>query len=371
MTAVRYIRVKPISELFAPAVRDYGTVAIIGTVTPPTPAPTDLPDIGEVVPYADPLEARRRAPGPLGEAVKVALEQSPGPSAVFGVRVGGDPVEWDAGFRAIESEDVRLVAVAGTPLDATTGQDTGPIGLLAAHVSGDAPDGLERMGVAMLEKDSTDLSVLTGSLAKERMVYVAHKSDEDVAAAVAGTIAGYEPHVSLLLKPVSVTSGEFPAGKIIELNGIEDPRGGPKGNGVNWLTHPPLIPGRACYLGEGYTGDSGGTKKYIDIVRCLDDVSFRIKAQLIQAIGNLRISRSGLRALVAQLEAVLEPLVRTEVIEGYTVVVPILALLDKNTRTPAEQQQIDNAQAQRVVEVMVAVDYAGAIHRLSISLKFE
>jgi len=52
-------------------------------------------------------------------------------------------------------------------------------------------------------------------------------------------------------------------------------------------------------------------------VRTIDDISFRLKATLIQAIGNLRISRSGLRALVSEMTAVLEPLRQREVIESY------------------------------------------------------
>jgi hypothetical protein len=105
----------------------------------------------------------------------------------------------------------------------------------------------------------------------------------------------------------------------------------------------------------------------------MDDVTFRLKAKLIRTIGNLRISRSGLRALVAQLETVLDPLVRGEVIEGYQIVVPLLTLLDKPpaTLTPSELSQINLAQTQRLVPILTAVDYAGAVHRISISLKFD
>jgi hypothetical protein len=171
---------------------------------------------------------------------------------------------------------------------------------------------------------------------------------------------------------VNITSGSFTPAEIGTINGSETFSSGPAGQGVNWLVDPVLIPGRGMYMGEGYTGNPGG-KKFVDIVRTVDDVSFRLKAQLIKTIGSLRISRSGLRALVAQMEAVLEPLVRNEVIEGYDVVVPILVLLDKDpaSLTAAELIQINNAQAQRVVEVLIAVDYAGAIHRLAITLKFE
>ncbi len=112
--------------------------------------------------------------------------------------------------------------------------------------------------------------------------------------------------------------------------------------------------------------------KYIDVVRTVDDVKFRLKARLIATIGNLRITRSGLRSLVAQLEAELDPLVRREVIDDYEVVIPLIALLDKDpdSQTPSETQQIKDARHNRVVEVLVAITYAGAIHRIAMTLKF-
>jgi len=205
------------------------------------------------------------------------------------------------------------------------------------------------------------------------MVYVAHKSDQDVAAAVAGTIAGYQPHISMLLKPVAgVDSDLFTGAEIDQLNGSETFDSGPAGSGVVWLDDPPLIPGHGLYLGEGYTGNPGG-KKYIDIVRTIDNISFLLKAELISSIGNLRISRSGLRALRATMAAVLNPLVDQGVIEGYDLTIPILALLDRDptSLTAEELDEINNAQSQRVVEVLASVDYAGAIHRLAIDLNFS
>jgi hypothetical protein len=476
---VRYIRVNPVADLFAPAVRAFGNIAIVGQVTPPAAAPgkptaataagaglevgnyryavtlvttkgeteagaevtvattagnqtvnltaiplgtgdpktearkvyrtavngsagsvrllttiqdntttafTDsTPDakLGESPPIAppntptaftDPAEARRRTPGELGNAIAIAFAQTPGPVLVYGVRTAAGP-DWTAAINAVVPLDAQFVVLANTPLDATSGASpAGPIFQLANHVSSvsnTGGDGKERMGVAMLTKGATNTGIITGALAHERMVYIAHKSEQDAAAAVSGVIAGYEPHISILLKPVNITNEEFAPTEIAAINGTETFTSGPAGNGVNWLVDPVLIPGHAVYMGEGYTGNPGG-KKYIDIVRTVDDVSFRLKAQLIKTIGAVRISRSGLRALVAQMEAVLQPLVQNEVIEGFDITIPLITLLDKdpNTLTSAEVNQINNAQNQRVVEVLIAVDYAGAIHRLSITLKF-
>ena len=170
---------------------------------------------------------------------------------------------------------------------------------------------------------------LPGALAHERMIYIAHNSTGDAAAAVAGTIAGYEPHISPILKRVNIDSSNFTPSQIATINGTETATGGPAGRGVNWLADPILVPGRSIHMGEAYTGDPGG-KKFIDIVRTIDDVSFRLKARLIQTIGNVRISRSGLRSMRTDIAAILTPLVNNEVIEDFEITIPVLTLLDKD-----------------------------------------
>jgi len=383
---VRYIRVNPVADLFAPAVRAYGNIAIVGAASAGT--------VNVAVPFTNPADAedqlrdaatkqaaQEAAQDPskppvfdLASSIRMAFNQSPGPSLVYGVPAdtSGGGANWDAALKAVETLDVQLVMLANTPLN--TG-NSAAIGKLADHVktvSNTGADGMERMGVVMLASGATDVTVVTSDLANERLVYIAHKSAEDAAAAVAGTIAGYEPQISLLLKPVSIKTDSFTAAEIETINGSETFSSGPAGKGVNWLTDPVLIPGRGVYMGEGYTGNPGG-KKYIDIVRFLDDAVFKLKAQLIKTIGALRLSRPGLRALIAQMESVLDPMVQAEILNGYDIVVPLLTLLDKDpaTLTAAEQQEINSAQAQRVVQVMAALDYAGAVHRIAIIAKLQ
>ncbi|WP_198655128.1 hypothetical protein [Streptomyces geranii] len=376
---VRYVRVKPVVDLFAPAVRAYGNIAVVGTLTLPEKSPpTDPAEVNVPLDFTDPAEARRRAPGDLGEAVALAFAQSPGPSLVTAVRVDEDDPDWTAALDVVAGLDVQLVVLANTPLDETTGRAEAPEGALVslarhvASVSETGGEGRQRMGVAMLPKDSADPKPVKGILAHERMVYIAHRSDQDAAAAVAGTIAGHQPHISLLLKPVNITSPSFTQAQIEDLNGAETFESGPAGHGVNWLTSPSIIPGGGVYMGEGYTGNAGGTK-YIDAVRTVDDLNFRLNAQLIRTIGNVRISRSGLRALIARLEAILVPEVQNDVLNGFEVFVPLLTLLDKDpaTLTPAEAERIHQAEVRRMVQIMVAIHYAGALHRLSITLKFD
>jgi hypothetical protein len=213
--------------------------------------------------------------------------------------------------------------------------------------------------------DAVTASSLTDDIRTDRMFLVASKpSRDDVAAAAAGVIAGYEPQVSMLLKPIRISmTGVFTDGDITMLDG----------KSVNWITSPTLIPGQSLFLGEGYTADPSANKKYIDVVRTLDDVNFRIKAALIQAIGDLRVSRSGLRSIVTLVQSVLSPLVSQEVIEDYSVHIPLLVLLDRDQATLSddEAQQINNHRRSRVVDMTVSVVYAGAIHRLSIELVFK
>ncbi len=375
--AVRYITVTPITKLFKPATRSFGDIAIVGAADNDATGPATLP-----VPITNPdsvthVSATKPATstdqgkpvddagwfkGDLGKSVRKAFEQTPGPTTVWAVRAEGANGVANA-LVEVGKLDVQIVTLANKGLGPPT-VNRADIELLATHVSTvskTGSDGKERIGVAMLAKDVTDTALVTSNMSIDRMVMVAHKSTEDAAAAFAGTIAGYEPHISILLKQVKIGMDSlFTDTEIDTLNGAR----------VNWLTDPVLLPGKGLFAGEGYT--LGADIPYIDIIRTIDDVSFRLKAMLIRSIGDLRVSRSGLRALSSQMTAVLEPLRQREVIESYDVFLPLLVLLDKPpaSLTDAELQQINNAQNDRTVTAIVSVDYAGAIHRLNITLKF-
>ncbi|WEO99779.1 hypothetical protein A6P39_040245 [Streptomyces sp. FXJ1.172] len=304
---------------------------------------------------------------PLAAAIATAFSQSPPPTRIWGVPVDATNPDWKSALDKVQNLDVQIVLLANTPLNK---DNAGVVGELAKHVvqvSEEGGDGKERIGVAMINlldgtlaaKDVAGLNA--GDVHNERMFLVAHKSADDVAAATAGVIAGYEPHISMLLKPISISMpGVFSDSEIDVF--VE--------NHVNWITSPSLIPGHSLFLGEGYTADPSRNKAYIDIVRTIDDVTFRIKAVLIQAIGNLRTSRSGLRSAVTLVQSVLGPLVGRAVIEDYAIHIPLLTLLEKDPQTlsAAEQQEIRQAQSNRTVDMEVSVVYAGAIHRLHIDL---
>jgi len=368
--AVRYIQVQTVSNLFSPAVRAYGNIAIIGTATVVDTT------VSSTLFTAPPDIPKGQFAGDLENAITTAFKQTPGPTIIYGIPVATTKPNWATAFNTASTLPVQLVVLANTPVP-NAGVNVGdPLQLLSDHVTMISNlDGRERIGVAMLTKGSIKVSAITAnqSMVNERMVYIAHKSDQDAAAAVAGTIAGYEPPVSLLLKPVNIQTDLFTPSDIATLNGAETFTSGPNGQGVNWLTSPALLPGGAIYMGEGYTGNSGGGKKFIDIVRTIDDISFKLKARLIQSIGMLRISRAGLRTVIGLLEAVLEAYVRGDVLGSYDIKIPILLILDKDPiiRTAAENQILTDAQAKRLIEVQVTVKYQAAIHRLSITLKLD
>ncbi|MEU0740844.1 hypothetical protein [Streptomyces sp. NPDC006134] len=431
---VKYITVDPSSDLFAPATRAFGDIAVVGRggigtekssakdFSSPGEAATAYPggattlaakaDAGKntvVVPLTVPqgtalrigtdadgeertvtkvtpaeapanaseltldkeLQRSHEADAPvrqknteLARAIGIAFRQSPHPTRVWGVQVDYDDPQWNEALRnEVAKLDVQIVVLANTPLNT---ENKPVIDELAGHVSAPQGDGKERIGVAMLDRSlSAEQAVALnqGAVKNERMVLVAHKSDDDVAAATAGVIAGHRPHISLLLKPIGISMPDtFSESEIDKFVAGQ----------VNWVTRSVLLPGGALYLGEGLTADSSGNKAYIDTVRTLDDVNFRIKAALIQGIGNLRVSRVGLRSVQTLVESVLDPLVLGEVIEDYTVVIPLLTLFDKDeaTLTAAERQQIKTARSSRSVPMSVVVVYAGAIHRLTIGLVF-
>ncbi|MBX7553589.1 hypothetical protein ABZX95_38955 [Streptomyces sp. NPDC004232] len=368
----------------ADKVTEVHTVTAVAPVLPPAPPPAPPPTPATGPPVAPPapaapaaftltLDAPLSAAYPTGSkvtqesdsdllrAVRTAFAQTPPPTVVWGVPVDYASPQWDDGLTKVDKLDVQIVLLANTPLNATT---SGTLTVLKQHVTADLGDGKERIGVAMLDpavKQSDLKSLVSPTVIDERMVLIAHKSNDDAAAALAGVIAGYEPHISLLLKPISIAMTDVFSDT--EIDGFNDVL-------VNWVTRPVLLPGQALYLGEGYTSDASHDKKYVDIVRTLDDINFRIKAALIEVIGNLRISRVGLRAVETIVQSVLAPLVSRQVIADFSIVIPLLTLLDKDPAdlSAAEAQEISDARAGRLVDMTVQVVYAGAIHRLKIDL---
>src|SRR5947207_14141592 len=156
---VRYIRVDPQVNLFAPAVRAFGNIAIVGRVTPPDKGPEPPPfDLHVPIAFTDPRDARNRFPGELGESIALAFRQTPGPTLIYGVPVDKTTPNWSDGLDAVTALNVQLVTRANTPLNPTTTASGGPIPLPAdpaAGVSNTRGDATARPGAAMLPNGTT------------------------------------------------------------------------------------------------------------------------------------------------------------------------------------------------------------------------
>jgi len=241
------------------------------------------------------------------------------------------------------------------------------------------PEGGIRDGTGKLTNKFSDWKVQGDttsamSWASSRMVFVAHNSPDDVAAAAAGVIGGVDPWVSLVLKPVQgITQvGDFDDQALLtflhpDQVGVVQPK-------VNPVVHPEFLAGSGPVMGEGFTADGSGERRYIDIIRTIDDIAFRIKAVLTspQVIGTLRINRPGLRILVSMVRAMLNARIGEGEIDDYAIDVPIQPILEKDEkdRTPDEIQQLHQVQNGRQLPFSVSIEYAGAIHQLVVTLKF-
>ena len=241
---------------------------------------------------------------------------------------------------------------------------------LKTHVIAATSAGLERIGVAMLPNGNADAIVDTQTmetyLASELMILMAHNSEQDVAAAVAGAIGRHEPHISMIMKNVrniacsrSFTPTELDALLLKQINPLIDPE---------------LIAGAGNYMGEGFNLSTDVTRKYIDVVRVGHDLAFKIKSSLILTIGNVRITRSGMSLLKGYMNAILMIEFKRGVIEGYDSVIPVesLLLIEPSKRSQEEVIAISNIKNGReLLDLEALFVYSGAVHKLGVKLKFK
>jgi len=196
------------------------------------------------------------------------------------------------------------------------------------------------------------------------VLIAARGADADPAAAAMGAIAGYSPSTSVVLKQVRgfsmpVTTQYAPA-EITNLAGA----------GVIPVVDPALIPGTGLYFADGGTFSSDATRSYVDIVRVLDDIEFRLRAGLIGTVGDSRITKPGLTSIRIRIEGILGPLQRAAVIDDFSVSIPVLDILSvpESARTPGDEAQVVTARSTRQVDVLISITYGPAVHRLNVTL---
>ncbi|HEX5543354.1 MAG TPA: hypothetical protein VFX60_17670 [Micromonospora sp.] len=377
------------SGLQPAAARAFGNVAVVGsaggfgTVVPNTPVMVGSEaEARALLAHVDPdtgaITNGGRDAGPLYRSIREVLLQRPGPSRVYAVATddsSGGP-DYAAALAAVATAPVQLVCLARVT-------DAATLALLKTHVEDASGAGAKRIGVAMVDPD---LAVGDGQtfadaadaaydglkngegrmvLAAARVTKVDGIPTTDVAACAMATIAGYQPHISVLLK--QVTGVEIPLPR--QFTGTEVAQLAEKA--MLPLLDPEYISGEGVFLGSGRSyNPADPSRLYVDVVRVLDDIEYRLKAGLIGAIGNVRIDRLGMQGLHSKFDAILEPLRSARVIDGYTVDIPVLPILETEeaNRSPGAKANLTSARTSRAIEVIVTVTYAGSVHFLDVKL---
>lgn len=315
-------------------------------------------------------------PTTLYSSLQIALLQDPGPSKIYGVRVDGD--DYESALASLTAvDDVDFVSLANEhTVGAAAAGSTPPTDLMALkdHVESATSQGNKRIGVAMVDPGmpktltyaaDVDTAVQTLKSDVSRMiVVVARGATGDVATASMAAIAGYDPQVSMVLKRVAGLSTPielaFTPTEIKQLS--ED--------GIIPLIRPSLIAGDALRFAEGRFYTTDAELLYIDIVRVLDDIDFRLRAGLIGTIGDARITTYGLRSVAMRIDSILGPLKASAVIDDYSYTIPVLNILNvpQSTWSPGDTAVVQNARANRTVDVLISVTYGPAVHNLRVTL---
>jgi len=364
------------------AQRAPGVIAVVG-VAGTTTTPENTPVVIETT---DDAKAKFGATGALTASLTLALKQSPRASKVYGVRAavttGATPtIKYADALAALEgADDVTFVTLANeTDVGANAGEG---LRALLKHVEDSSSNGFKRLAVAMVDPaiaktPGTDyVATVKTKYASikstvSRMVLVAARGAmdgdgkaADVATAAMSAMAGRAPHISPVLKPVFGLSipvaSQYGAS---EIKGLSD-------ENIIPIIDPALVPGESLHFAEARCFTTLADLLDVDTVRTLDKVDFDLKAGLIGTVGDARITKAGMLTVKVRTESILEGLLRSDVIAGYSVQIPVLDALSipESARSGADNNLIAEARASRVVPMLVSITYGPAVHLLRVSL---
>jgi len=367
------------SQLTPVAQRSPGVVAIVGSTGGDGTAPSKVPIVvntpDDAAQFAK-VTAGVAKPNPLYSALLIAMLQDPRPAKIYAVKIDG--TDFDSGLAALDAaDDVTFVSLAGIV-------DLPTLAKVKAHAETNSAAGQKRIAVVMVDPAlaktptyATDLNTaFTGTTnmqsSTSRVLVVAARGavndsgqPADVASAAMAAIAGYAPNVSIVLKRVrGVTipvAAQYTPAEIKALSEF----------GFVPIIQPALIVGGGFFFAEGRLLTSDASLLYVDIVRTLDDIDFRLKSGLIGAIGDARITKAGMTGVKTRVDGILGPLKRGAVIDDYQIELPVLDILSapENTWTAAERQTVADARANRAVDMFVSITYGPAVHRLRVTLQ--
>ena len=375
------------------AARAVGNIGIVGDANGNGTAVPNIPVLISSESDARKYFATTDAAGAITDPVPCTGRFGPrdaGSGALARVRgrhdgVGGDP-DYAGALAVLASREVQFVLLAEETDVGAVGPPPTKLKALKDHVESVSADGNRRIGVAMVDPT---LNVAAGKTFAEaaddkygdlrsdnsRMILVAGRvevdpngvPESDLAAAVGGTIAGYQPHISALLKQVRGLQIpihlQFSPSEIKEISEVD----------VIPLIDPELIPGAGLFLGCGRTYTTDTSKLYIDIVRTLDHIEFQLKAGSIGSIGDVRIDRAGMQTLAGRIDAILSPLKRQQMIDEYSIFIPLLPILERQEieRTADEAGQVTTARLDRRVEVLLSITYGPQVHVLDLQVALK
>jgi hypothetical protein len=322
----------------------------------------------------------------LTTSLNVAMLQDPKPSKIYGVAcgtTGGEP-DYATALESLEGvDDVAFVSLANEPSAATA-----KLGALKAHVESISAAGNKRVGFAMINpatgRSNTYVADALGNAGYgglksdvSRMVLIAARgakydngTSADVATASMAAVAGYEPQISAVLKQVRGfkidTKSRYGPTEIKQLSAGTSALTG----NTNPIIDPVMIPGESLHMAEGRCFTTDESLLYIDIVRVLDDIDFRLKAGLIGSVGDARITKAGMMTVKVRIEAILGVLLRNAVIDDFTIQFPVLDILSmpEASRSAAEKSIVFTARQTRAVDITVVVKYGPAVHHLLVKL---
>lgn len=317
-------------------------------------------------------------PNTLYSSLLLAMLQDPKPTKIYGVKLDNTTKDWDAALGSLDAaDDVDFVSLANVT-------DANLLLKLKQHAESNSASGQKRLAVAMVDPSiaktanyASDLiTKLTGTpnlqSSVSRIVMMAARGavgddgkPADVATAAMAAIAGYAPATSMVLKKIrgiSMPKGQqYTASEIKALSEAN----------INPVIQPALIVGGAFCFGEGRTFTSDATLLYIDIVRTLDDIDFRLKAGLINSVGDARITRAGMSLVRTRIDGILGPLKRAATIDDYAISIPVgdILSLPESTWSATDRATVTDARANRTVDVFVSITYGPAVHHLRVTLQ--
>ena len=367
------------SALIPVATRSAGVIAVVGgavagnsgeVTTTPENTPVVIDTADDTAQFGKVTSGAVSTSTALRDSLLIALEQNPRPNKIYGVRakVTNNKPDYASALQSLEAaDDVDFVALANEV-------DPIALGLLKTHVESASASGNKQIGVAMINpaiaKSATyvnDIDTAAEPLKSSlgRMVLMAARgATVDVASAAMGAIAGYDPQVSLVLKQlgevtIPLASQYSPS----EITGLSEA-------GINPVVSPALMVGGGFYFGDCRVYSSDAALQFIDIVRVLDDIDFRLKAGLVGAVGDDRITKSGLTLLLSRTEGILQPLQSAAEIDDFTIDIPLLGILSRaeSSWTPGDHSQINDARTNRQVVLNVKIVYGPAVNQIQVML---